>query len=165
VCGLTDQYQVTAPQVAGFTLSDSVLLIKLESADSPYAAALGNFAIQVDPLSFKTDARIFLDNVRSKEELTAKVELFKQMASHGLPKNWEDFFKGLYAKINPLVPRGDLLVFSLPQDNQELIRLIAQDPVIKPLVSKAEGYVILVTQKNYAALRRRLAEFGYLITG
>ena len=57
------------------------------------------------------------------------------------------------------------MVFSLPQDNQELIRLIAQDPVIKPLVSKAEGYMILVTQKNYAALRRRLAEFGYLITG
>ena len=55
-------------------------------------------------------------------------------------------------------------MFSLPQDNQELIRLIAQDPVIKPLVSKAEGYMILVTQKNYAALRRRLAEFGYLIT-
>ncbi|MFZ4560486.1 MAG: hypothetical protein ACOYOD_09845 [Saprospiraceae bacterium] len=165
VCGLSKQYQTTAPQVAGFTLSDSALLIKLESADSPYASALGNFAVQVDPLSFKTDPRIFLDNVRTKEELTAKVELFKQMASHGLPKNWEDFFKGLHAKINPLTPCSDLLVFSLPQDNQELIRLIAQDPVIKPLVSKAEGYMILVTQKNYAALRRRLAEFGYLITG
>ena len=164
VCGLATRYEMTAPQIAGFTLSDSALLIKLESTDSPYANTLGNFAVQVDPLSFKTDSRIFLNNIRNKEELVAKVELFKQMASHQLPRNWQDFFNSLYAKINPLTPCGDYLVFSLPRDNQELIRLVAQDPVIKPLVSKAEGYLILVTSKNYAALRRRLAEFGYLIT-
>ena len=45
----------------------------------------------------------------------------------------------------------------------ELIRLVAQDPVVKTLVIKAEGYLVLVPKGNMAALKRRLQEFGYLV--
>lgn len=164
VCGLTDQYQLAAPTNSGFTLSDKALLIKLESAESPFVSSLGIFAEQISPLSFKTDAGTFLKNINRKEELTAKIELFKQMALGDIPKNWEDFFNSLYGKINPLTLYDNCAIFSVPKENQELIRLLAQDPIIKTLISKAEGYLIIVHKKNYSALRRRLAEFGYLQT-
>lgn len=164
VCGLTEQYQPSELKSAGFTLSDKALLIKLDAADTNLANSLSIFAEQTSPLSFKCDARSFLKNINRKEELTAKIELFKQMTFGNMPKNWEDFFKTLYEKIDPLKLHGDSVIFSVAKSNQELIRLLAQDPVIKTLISKAEGYLIIVPKKNYAALRRRLAEFGYLQT-
>lgn len=164
VCGLTDEYKLTAQKNSGFTLSEEALIIKLDSADSPYTSTLGIFAEQISPMSFKTDHGIFLQNINRKEELKAKIELFKQMAAGNIPKNWEDFLNDLYKKINPLSLYGDCTIFSVPQDNQELIRLLAQDPVIKTLILKAEGFLIIVPKKNYPALRRRLAEFGYLQT-
>ncbi len=164
VCGLTDQYAVSDQKNAGFSLSDKALLIQLDKADSRIAGSLGVFAEQTSPLAFKTDARLFLRNINRKEELTAKIELFKQMAPANIPKNWKDFFNSLYEKIDPLSLYGDCIIFSVARTNQELIRLLAQDPVIKTLILKAEGYLIIVPKKNYAALRRRLAEFGYLQT-
>jgi hypothetical protein len=58
---------------------------------------------------------------------------------------------------------ADCFVFKLPKDNQELVKLIAQDPLIKNLVHKAEDYQILVPKSNYLNLKKRLAEFGYLV--
>jgi hypothetical protein len=56
----------------------------------------------------------------------------------------------------------DCTIFKIPEGRQELLQLIAQDPVIKKLVAKAEGYLLIVPNKHLAELRRRLAEFGYM---
>jgi hypothetical protein len=85
-------------KIDGFTLSDSALIIKLDSAESPYSVSFSNFAEQLNPLSFKTDASIFLKNVRSLQDLNTKIALFKQMVPTGIPKNWQDFFNGLFKK-------------------------------------------------------------------
>lgn len=60
VFGLSEHYQMSETKIDGFTLSDSALIIKLDSADSPYSGSFSNFAEQLNPLSFKTDASIFL---------------------------------------------------------------------------------------------------------
>lgn len=164
VCGLTETYEAPMQKARGLKLSDDALLIKLDSADSPFISALDVFAEQTGPLTFKTDSRYFLKSVQRKEDLNTKIELFKEMVSGDLPKNWEDFFNTLRKKVDPLKLQSGCIVFNLDKANQELVRLLAQDPVIKPLISKAEGYLIIVPKNRYPALRQRLAEFGYLQT-
>lgn len=164
VCGLSEQYQMSESKIDDFTLSDSALIIKLDSAESPYSVSFSNFAEQLNPLSFKTDASIFLKNVRSLQDLNTKIALFKQMVPTGMPKNWQDFFNGLFKKVNPMDFYGDCAVFRIPSDNKAFIQILAQDTVIKKLVFKAEGYLIIVPKSNIPPLKRRLAEFGYLLT-
>lgn len=164
VCGLSEQYQMSESKIDDFTLSDSALIIKLDSAESPYSVSFSNFAEQLNPLSFKTDASIFLKNVRSLQDLNTKIALFKQMVPTGMPKIWQDFFNGLFKKVNPMDFYGDCAVFRIPSDNKAFIQILAQDTVIKKLVFKAEGYLIIVPKSNIPPLKRRLAEFGYLLT-
>jgi hypothetical protein len=164
VFGLSEQYQMPETKIDGFTLSDSALIIKLDSAESPYSGSFSNFAEQLNPLSFKTDASIFLKNVRSLQDLNTKIALFKQMVPTGMPKNWQDFFNGLFKKVDPMDLYGDCAVFRIPSDNKAFIQILAQDMVIKKLVFKAEGYLIIVPKSNIPPLKRRLAEFGYLLT-
>lgn len=164
VFGLSEHYQMSETKIDGFTLSDSALIIKLDSAESPYSVSFSNFAEQLNPLSFKTDASIFLKNVRSLQDLNTKIALFKQMVPTGIPKNWQDFFNGLFKKVDPMDLYGDCAVFRIPSDNKAFIQILAQDMVIKKLVFKAEGYLIIVPKSNIPPLKRRLAEFGYLLT-
>jgi hypothetical protein len=164
VCGLSESYQMSESKIDGFTLSDSALIIKLDSADSPYSGSFSNFAEQLNPLSFKTDASIFLKNVRSLQDLKTKIALFQQMVPTGIPENWQDFFNGLFKKVDPMDLYGDCAVFRIPSDNKAFIQILAQDTVIKKLVFKAEGYLIIVPKSNIPPLKRRLAEFGYLLT-
>jgi hypothetical protein len=164
VFGLSEHYQMSETKIDGFTLSDSALIIKLDSADSPYSGSFSNFAEQLNPLSFKTDASIFLKNVRSLQDLKTKIALFQQMVPTGVPENWKDFFNSLFKKVDPMDLYGDCAVFRIPSDNKAFIQILAQDAVIKKLVFKAEGYLIIVPKSNIPNLKRRLAEFGYLLT-
>jgi hypothetical protein len=164
VFGLSEHYQMSETKIDGFTLSDSALIIKLDSADSPYSGSFSNFAEQLNPLSFKTDASIFLKNVRSLQDLKTKIALFQQMVPTGVPENWKDFFNSLFKKVDPMDLYGDCAVFRIPSDNKAFIQILAQDTVIKKLVFKAEGYLIIVPKSNIPNLKRRLAEFGYLLT-
>lgn len=164
VCGLSEQYQMSETSIDGFKLSDSALIITLDNAESPYAAGFSNFTEQLNPISFKTDASIFLKNVRSLQDLNTKIALFKQMVPTGMPKIWHDFFNGLFKKVDPMDLYGDCAVFRIPSDNKAFIQILAQDTVIKKLVFKAEGYLIIVPKSNILPLKRRLAEFGYLLT-
>jgi hypothetical protein len=164
VFGLSEHYQMSESKIDGFTLSDSALIIKLDSTDSPYSGSFSNFAEQLNPLSFKTDASIFLKNVRSLQDLKTKIALFQQMVPTGIPENWQDFFNGLFKKVDPMDLYGDCAVFRIPSDNKAFIQILAQDTVIKKLVFKAEGYLIIVPKSNISPLKRRLAEFGYLLT-
>jgi hypothetical protein len=162
ICGLTDDYQPSNKVTTGISLSEEALLIKLDSADSPYAGSLSPFAEQVGPQTFRTEARIFLQQVQRREQLIAKIDLFKKLVPGDIPSNWQAFFSSLHEKINPLEVQQDCTIFKIPEGRQELLQLIAQDPVIKKLVAKAEGYLLIVPNKHLAELRRRLAEFGYM---
>lgn len=162
ICGLRDDYQPSLPKTAGFSLSEDALIIKLDHADSPYAGSLQSFAELIDPLTLRTDAGIFLQNVWSVRELLTKIDLFKKLLPATLPPNWHHFFSDLQAKAMPLQWQSDYKVFKVPEGDPELLRLIAQDPEIKSLVAKAEGYLLVVPEKNMTALRRRLAAYGYL---
>jgi hypothetical protein len=165
LCGSTKEYIPASTESDDrFLLSPDTLLISMEGSNPVKTSMLDPYTERIGPNRFRTDAQIFLKNVRSKKELESKIELFKHIIQQDLPENWNDFFTDLIMKINPFEPIAPLHVMKIPQENKALIRLFAQDPVLKTLVRKAEGYYLIVSDDKYSAMKRRLQEFGYLLT-
>lgn len=165
VCGFSKTYDATnlAPDTT-IMLSPDTLLITTEETDTSAAALLEPYTERLGANRFRTDNQIFLKNIRSKKELEGKIALFKQIIGSELPPNWAAFFQDMLHKINPFEPVEVAAILQIPTDNKALIQLIAQDPMLKSLIVKAEGYMIVVPKGNYAAMKRRLQEFGYLLT-
>lgn len=162
VCDLKETYEVTKSPSFQTTLSSETLLI---TTDNPASKVLFEpFAEQISAAHFRVDEAVFLKNVRSLADLKNKMSLFKQAVQSEMPPNWEAFFQGLLLKIDPLTLFEPCTVFQVPKENLPLIQLLARDHVLKSLIHKAEGYLILVPKTKQAAFKRRLAEFGYLLT-
>ncbi|MBE2207771.1 MAG: hypothetical protein IAE84_09315 [Saprospiraceae bacterium] len=165
VCGFTKTYDASnLKSDTKITLSPDTLLILTDEKDTSAAGILSPYTERLGGNRFRTDSRLFLSNIKSKKELEAKISLFKQIIGDELPPNWTAFFADMLHKINPFEPIEEAKVLQIPADNKALAKLIAQDPVLKSLVIKAEGFTIIVPKGNYAAMKRRLQEFGYLLT-
>ncbi|MFK7906439.1 MAG: hypothetical protein AB8B69_15010 [Chitinophagales bacterium] len=166
VLGKTKEY--TKPinvQKVPLILSKDSLMILSDETDSTADILLQNYTQRVGANRYQTDAAIFLKNCKSKTDLQNKISLFKQTVTDKLPPNWNAFFEGLLANINPLKKvTNSYLLMQIPADNKELVRLIAQDAILKKYVLKAENFHILVKKTDLVKFKNRLKEFGFLLT-
>jgi len=145
--------------------SSEALTITLNVEDNAYEYMLKPYTNRVGPNRYTTDTATFLNGIKTKKELTNKINLFRQVTKTDFPPNWENFFTDMLQKINPFERVAEpLKLYKIPQDNKNLIKLIAQDAVLKSYVLKAEGFHILVPQSKVLAFKKRLLEFGYLLT-
>jgi hypothetical protein len=124
---------------------------------------LGTYADKIGSNRYAVSNETFLKNINSKKELKIKIDIFKQIINTDLPANWKTFFSILDKKIHPLTPIAEVLVFKIPNDDPELIKLLIQNPSIKKLLIKAEDYQIIVSKKDYPTLKTKLKTFGYLL--
>jgi len=145
-------------------LSADSLTIISDKNDTTATIILEPYTEKVTPNRFKTDFSIFLKGISDKKELADKIKLFKQTVTEDLPPNWVTFFDQLQQKIDPLAKVSSMVVYKIPADNPELIKLIARDAKLKSLCFKAEGYHIIVEKKKLANFKARLREFGYLMS-
>jgi len=165
VAGLRTRYD--APEEISHStieLSKDSLTIISDKDDPTASVVLEPYTEKVTPNRFRTDFPIFLKGIYNKKELTDKIALFKQSVTDELPPNWQTFFEQLHQKIDPLENIEDIIVFQIPDNNPDLIKLIARDAKLKSLCFKAEGYHILVPKKKLSKFKARLQEFGYLMS-
>lgn len=165
VAGHTETYE--PPKIiskSDIQLSEDSLSILVGAKDAMAIALIEPYAERISPTRFQTDFKFFLKDCRSKSELNTKINLFQQFIGSELPLIWENFFKELRQKIDPLEELEDIRIFKIPKDNDKLIHLIARDSNLKKLVVKAEGYHLLIAKDNYNKFKKRLQEFGYFIT-
>lgn len=145
-------------------LSEDALILTTEENDDTADIILEPYTEKVGPNRYRTDNSFFLNGCRSKSDLQSKIGLFKQSIKTELPDNWRTFFKQLESKIDPLSSVEGYKIFQIPADDRDLIRLIARDAQLKTLVFKAENYMLLIPSKNIGKFKKRLQEFGYLMT-
>ncbi len=147
-----------------FKLSENSFTILVDNESITADNILAPFTKKVSPQRYKTDFSFFLKDCRSKNDLDNKINLFKQSLNTELPENWQAFFRELRQKIDPLEIIDDIKVFKIPGDNTELMRKIARDEVLQKYIIKAEDFHLLVYKKHIGQLKKRLKEFGYLLT-
>ncbi|MEM7657774.1 MAG: hypothetical protein AAF399_16705, partial [Bacteroidota bacterium] len=153
----TDHYESTVKPPFVLSLATDSLSILLEEGDQARAAmAIQSFARPLGQHRFYTQAKLFLDDCKSSDELTQKIQLFKSIFPGDLPANWAAFFEAISQQVNPLQPAGNYKVFHLDPENTQLLQLIARDPELKALSLKAEGYLLLVKNRELKKFKSRL---------
>ena len=164
VLGLKKDYELSVEITQStIVLSTDSLTIIIPEKDLTGSLILEPYAARISPNRYRTDFSYFLKGVKTKTDLNNKIVLFKQAINVELPQNWEQFFKEMRQKINPLNKISNITVFEIPTDNPTLLNLIAKDDKLKKLCLKAENYHVLVTKKNMPKFKSRLQEFGYLV--
>lgn len=162
--GKTTEYE--APEFKKsyeLTFSTDNLMILVEGETNLTDTLLANYADKVGSNRYAVSNDSFLKNVNNKKDLKMKIDIFKQVVSNKLPPNWKNFFENLDRKIHPLKQVDEVMVFKIPSDDPELIKLLIQNQVIKKLLIKAEDYQIIVLKKDYPSLRNKLKTYGYLL--
>jgi hypothetical protein len=163
---LTDTF--TPPKVLVKTqlhILEDTLVITADQADELNNLLLEPFTNRIGPARFMTDFKTFLKGCFSRSDIQNKIDLFRNTIQQDLPPNWEAFFEELKGKIDPFdMVNMNYIVFRIPPDNKALVRLIARDEQLKIIVLKAEAYHILVPVSLMNAFKKRLAEFGYMLT-
>lgn len=165
VTGNTNTYvQPKGSTGSEILLSKDSLTILVDADDVIAPTLLEPYSERISSTRYRTDFRFFLKECRSIKELDGKIKLFQQFISNELPSNWVQFFTELRQKIDPLTPIEEMKIFKIPEDNPNLIQLIARDAQIRKLVIKAEGYHILISKANMNRFKKRLQDFGYFLT-
>lgn len=162
----TDTLEMPGRESAVHLTLDTVrLLITVEGSDPLVELTLGKMAVSIGPGYYQVKQEIFLKDCADSADIENMIEMFRANICEKPPQVWEDFFTSLLYKMFPLKLITDQhLMFSLDPGNTELIQLIFSDPSLKNLIVRAEDYHIFIKAKNYRAVRKRLAEFGYLLS-
>ena len=164
VLGLTKSYESKIKAPFTLELAEDSLSILLTDGDQERAAmAISSFAKPFGSKRFYTDAKLFLGDCKNPTDLDHKIRIFTSIFSDKLPPKWQTFFDEISQKVNPIEEDSDYTVFRLDQDNHSLLQLIVRDPELKRLCLKAEGFLILIANKDIKRFRKRLQTFGYLL--
>ncbi|WP_435355539.1 hypothetical protein [Emticicia sp. SJ17W-69] len=143
--------------------STESLMILVEGETNITDGLLVNYADKIGSNRYAVSNESFLNNVTNKKDLKMKIDIFKQVVSNKLPPNWLSFFENLDRKVHPLKQVEEVMVFKVPNDDPELIKLLTQNQVIKKMLYKAEDFQIIVLKKDYPSLRNKLKTYGYLL--
>lgn len=165
VFGITKKYEHQAAQKKKyFELDDSNLIVKSLDANNPYLSILTNMSTTISKRMYKVTYESFLYGCTSLTDIVNKEKLFRDYICKEPPANWEQFFKDIKSRCNPLnISRKKYIVMEIPTDNKELQRIILSDPIISKYSVKAEGYLLLVEVSNRIKVAAALKKYGYLL--
>ncbi|MEP7144784.1 MAG: hypothetical protein ABI707_18010, partial [Ferruginibacter sp.] len=143
--------------------SEDSLIILAEGDIGVLDVMLAGYAEKAGNNRYKVTHAHFLKDCRSKKDIDNKIGLFKKTISAKLPSYWEQQFKTWQENALKIHEDSTTLVFKIPPEAKELQRQIAQDPLLKTLILKAEQFYILVPANNVSKFKNRMKELGYLV--
>lgn len=165
VLGIDDDYE--APQqedIAYFELDPDRLIIRSLADPNPYAQLLLDTSVAISRNRFETSAESFLSNCYTQHDVEEKIGIFKQFVSHELPPLWKRFFDSLLLHCNPLrADHTNFQKYRIDPNNTELIQLLTTDAKLRQMVTRAEGYLLLVKKDDLKKFTDELKKHGYLL--
>jgi hypothetical protein len=163
IAGQSDSYDVQIEdQTADIILDAHRLIISLDGNDPYKSLIINKIADKIYENSFVVTFNSFLKGCTSKADIEHKIDLFRNDISDNPPEIWKEFLSAVRNRIDPLTQVDTMAVFRL-KPSKELISLVAKDEVLKKNILKAEGYHILIEERNLGKVRKRLEDFGYFI--
>lgn len=145
-----------------FHLSNKRLIIRIEGDNKKAEIILKDIARSIGNNRYIIDSKSFLKTCQRKADLENLIVYFKQSVTKKLPENWNEFFSYLLNNSFAMVQQTDKEVYQLPE-NKELLKIIGNDPKIKKIVERAEGFQIVIEKRKKNQLKNILKEYGYII--
>ena len=165
--GVVSEYNIpTTGKRELFQLDDHHLIIRDLTAgkDNPFLEILKDISRPIGASRYEVTVQTFLAPCSNRNDVEQRIQNFHRFICPQPPQRWQDFFDQLLSRCNPLTPsRQSYHLYTIPEDNRELQRLIATDPQLRQLVIRAEGLRILITTSDLPKFRARLKALGYLL--
>ena len=164
--GLTEKYEAAKVEDKPlFEVDDQRLIVRdLTNGDNPYLTILQEIAHYIGSGRYEVSAQTFLAACSTTDDVEVRIKNFRQFICAKPPAVWKSFFGTLLAHCHPLtLSHEDFHIYTLPDDDHELQRLMATDPQLRKLVIRAEGFRILVRDIDFTKFRSRLKALGYLL--
>ena len=164
IFGVTDVY--VAPEVTIkniITLSHDSLMIVAEGNMAIIDVMLANYCEKMSSTRYKVTPQSFLKDCKNKKEVENKITLFKKTVNTTIPTFWSHFFKQLVVNSSIIKINKTVQTYSLPADEKDLHKLVAQDNVLKQFVLKGEGFNLLVPNDSLPKFKSRMKELGFVI--
>lgn len=162
---LTNEYK--APEIEEcvyFEPDHERLILRAIGENNPYEGLISEYVRPVGGRRFAANPALMLARCRSRHDLDTRIGEFKALVGKKLPQVWEDFLEGLRANCDKVRPTHETYItMRVDPEDRDLHRLVTTDPEIKKLCLRAENYMLLVEAGQLGALRRLLAEHGYLM--
>lgn len=151
-------------QVACFELDPDRLIIRSLVTPNPYAQLLLDTSTAISRNRYETSAQSFLAHCQKRTDVEEKIAIFQQFVSSELPPLWKQFFDSLLKHCNPLTAvKTGYHIYQISPDNADLIRLVTTDERLRTIVTRAEGYLLLVRKDDQKRFVEELKKHGYLL--
>ncbi|MBC7474808.1 MAG: hypothetical protein H7263_10995, partial [Candidatus Sericytochromatia bacterium] len=137
------------------SLDDDNLIIKFSIEDRIKSILMRKFSEELNQKTFRVTYKSFLSDCKTKKDILDKIESFKEQVSSILNPLWRQFFDELILKSDLLKENRSMLVFSMTK-NDELIKLITRDEILKKYVLKVENFKLAIFQKDLKVVSERL---------
>ena len=164
--GLTGKYEAAKVEEKPlFEVDGQRLIVRdLTQGDNPYLTILQEMAHCIGAGRYEVSAQTILAGCSTTDDVEVRIRNFRQFVCAKPPAVWKSFFETLLAHCHPLTPSHEVYhIYTLPDDDHGLQRLMATDPQLRKLVIRAEGLRILVRNTDFTKFRSRLKALGYLL--
>jgi hypothetical protein len=164
VLGRINEYTppITEAKTA-LTFDENSLFIRVDGSLRLGDTMLDKFAVKVSENRYQFSPGKFMKECKCPSDLKDKIMLFKKIVAQKLPQFWENYLDQLIVNSKIIKNQHNMHVFSLPADNKELHRLVAQDEQLRKLIIKAEKFYVIVEHNHVSAFFQRMKEIGYLV--
>jgi hypothetical protein len=150
-------------QSAKIEIDEHKTLLSIYGEDPIKQMALEAVGQRINKSSYMVNYQSFLKECYTRNEVENKIQFFRDNIVEKPPAIWEDFFRKLLARMNPLEPVPDLAVFRVKPD-RELLRLLITDTLLKKYVIRAENQHLLIRTVDVSKVKKRLTFFGFFIS-
>jgi hypothetical protein len=139
------------------------LIIRAEGNVDLLGNLLSNYVEKISNNRFAFRPALFLKDCKNIKQIENKIALFRNSLNIKLPSYWENQLQLMVDNATAVSEEKEYRIFKLKEADKNLLRVIAQDEILKKLVIKAENYYIIVSKKNGAAFKNRLMALDYFV--
>jgi hypothetical protein len=139
------------------------LIIRAEGNVNLLGNLLSNYVEKISNNRFAFRPALFLKDCKNIKQIENKIALFRNSLNIKLPPYWESQLQQMVNNATAVSEEKEYRIFKLKEGDKNLLRVIAQDEILKKLVIKAENYFVIVSKKNGAAFKNRLMALDYFV--
>jgi len=164
ITGRTDHFEQTITiESAEVELNDQKTIVSLYGKDAVKEMILQTMGQQITQTSYMLNYQSFLKECKSALDVEKKINLFRENIEKNPPAVWEEFFKEVTTRINPLKKINSVSTFKV-QPDRDLITLLTTDKMLKQKIIRAQDYHVVIKNSDMPGVKKRLAEFGFFIS-
>lgn len=166
VFDIDDTY--TAPSVDSspdFEVSPTHLIIRVLKPDTPLLYILKSMATETGNNRWVVTAKSFLAGCQTPSDVNQQIDLFKKCVCAEPSPVWLAFFESLVQRAKPLVSESlsQYRLYRFDPSNESLRQLLDSDEQLRTLITRVEGYRLLIHNSDYVRFTKRLKELGYIL--